>query len=130
MKKFAFAAVALLLSASAFAAEHGFVSPMMHDDVSDGIFRVNIEKVNGKEPHMGINQHVHTGKNTVTVSLVFNASWGQGMADTSADIYTKDIELNVEKGKNYYLGAKVDTKASQAAQADGSFWEPVIAEVH
>lgn len=124
--------VALSMSAAnALAAGgHAYISSIPHDHVKEGVFRVNIEKIEGKEPSPGPNHYAHVGEMPVTVSLVFNASWGKGMADTSKYIYMKDIVVNTEKGKHYYLGAKVDTNASPEAQADGSFWEPVIDEIH
>lgn len=120
----------LAVSAVAPAYDHGMVSSIPHDHTSDQVFRVNIEKIAGEEPSPGANHYAHVGKNTITVSLVFNSSWGKNMADTQKYIYMKDIEIEVEKGKHYFIGAKVDTSASEAAQADGSFWNPVIAEVH
>jgi len=120
---------AMLFATAAFAAEHGYVSAIMEPDPKEKLFPVNIEQINGKEIELGPINRLPVGSNEVLVSLVFNASWGSGMAATQEQIYTKTIKLDVEKGKTYYLGAKVDTDASAQAQADGSFWTPEIVRV-
>lgn len=115
----------LLLASAAQAADHGYVTTEPQDYPADNVFRVNIESVNGKEA-ISENTRVPVGENTVVVSLVFNSSWGTSMQETQDRIYTQTMKLAVEKGKTYFLGAKVDTAASEAAQNDGSFWEPVV----
>lgn len=117
----------LLMVGAVQAADHGYVTAEPEDHPKDNIFRVNIESVNGKESE-AINVRVPVGENKVTVSLVFNSSWGTAMEETQERIYTQEMMLNVEKGKTYFLGSKVDTKASPEAIADGSFWEPVVVE--
>jgi hypothetical protein len=109
------------------AADHGYVTSEPEDHPNDSLFRVNIERVNGKDSE-AINTRVPVGENTITVSLVFNSSWGSNMEESQGRTYTKDLILQVENGKTYFLGAKVDTNASAAAQSDGSFWEPVVVE--
>jgi len=117
----------VLLVGTAQAADHGYVTTQPEDHPADNIFRVNIERVNGKDAE-ALNTRVPVGENTITVSLVFNSSFGAGMEETQDRIYTKDMKLQVEKGKTYFLGARVDTAASDEAQSNGSFWEPVVVE--
>jgi hypothetical protein len=117
----------LLMANAAQAADHGYITSEPEDHPTDQVFRVNIESVNGKEA-LSENTRAPVGENTVVVSLVFNSSWGVGMQETQDRIYTKTMKLQVEKGKTYFLGAKVDTAASPEAQREGSFWEPVVVE--
>jgi hypothetical protein len=119
--------ISLLVVAGAQASDHGYVTSEPEDHPAEGVFRVNIEKVNGKET-VSQNTRVPAGDNTVVVSLVFNSSWGVGMEETGDRTYTKTMKLQVEKGKTYFLGARVNTEASAEAQRDGSFWEPVVVE--
>ena len=119
--------ISMLMTGLAQAADHGYVTAEPEDHPKDNIFRVNIESVNGEDSE-ALNARVPVGENTISVSLVFNSSWGLRMEETQDRIYTKDMTLQVEKGKTYFLGAKVDTAATDAAQADGSFWEPVVVE--
>ena len=117
----------ILLLGAAQAADHGYVTAEPEDHPADNVFRVNIESVNGKESESE-NTRVPVGENTVNVSLVFNPAWGTSMGQTEERTYTQDITLQVEKGKTYFLGSKVDTKASPEAIADGSFWQPIVVE--
>lgn len=122
--------LAMIFSTAALAAEHGFITGLLHAEPRDNLFPVSIEQINGKDAEFGPEYPAHVGTNKVLISLVFNAEWGEGMSQTQDNVYSKVIEVEVEKGKTYYIGAKVDTNASEAAQEDGSFWTPVIAEVH
>ena len=120
------ACVTVLASGAALAADHGYVTGIRADQPADKVFRVNIEKVNGDEPGPAPNVRVPAGKSSITVSLVFNSLWGETMQYTQQQIYQKDFVLEVEPGKTYFIGALVDTAASEDAQKDGSFWDPVI----
>jgi hypothetical protein len=117
----------MLLLGAAHAADHGYVTSEPEDHPADSIFRVNIESVNGKDSESE-NTRVPVGENTINVSLVFNSAWGTSMQETQERTYSQDITLQVEKGKTYFLGAKVNTKATEAEQSDGSFWEPIVVE--
>jgi hypothetical protein len=117
----------LMMTGLVQASDHGYVTTEPEDHPDKNIFRVNIESVNGKDSE-NINERVPVGENIITVSLVFNSSWGIAEQETQDRIYTKDMTLQVEKGKTYFLGSKVDTQASAEAQANGSFWEPVVVE--
>jgi len=120
------ACVAVLLSGQAVADDHGYVTGIRADQPADKVFRVNIEKVNGDEPGPSPNVRVPAGQSSITVSLVFNSLWSEKMQWTQQQIYEKEFVLDVEAGKTYFIAALVDTDASEAAQKDGSFWEPVI----
>jgi len=125
-----FLGLLLLFGTCALAAEHGFVTSILHAHPEDNLFPVDVEMIDGKNAGYGPNHHAHVGKRTVTVSLVYSDAWGSGMSATQNKIYTKDFDMTVEKGKTYYIAAKVDQQASAEAQRDGSFWNPVVAEVH
>ncbi len=120
--------LAMVFATTALASDHGYITGILDADPNESIFPVNIETVNGKNTNAP-NVDAPAGTNEVVVSLVYNSSWGHGMAGTQGMTYTKTIEVEVEEGKTYYLGAKVDTGASVEAQQDGSFWEPVITKV-
>lgn len=59
--------------------------------------------MNGKDSE-NINERVPVGENTITVSLVFNSSWGIGEQETQDRIYTKVMTLQVEKGQSKCSG--------------------------
>ncbi len=121
--------LALVFAGAAVAAEHGYIAPLPEPEPRNNLFEVNIEQINGKDAMDGPNFRAPAGKNEVVVSLVFSSEWGSGMSYTGGQIYYNTIEVDVEEGKTYYLGAKVDTSASEEAQVDGSFWTPVIVKV-
>ena len=102
----------------------------MHNDLPDeNVYRVNIEKINGSEKGMSANHRVSPGKHSIDVSLVFNPKWAPGMEKTMENIYYKSVEMELEAGKTYYIGAKVDTDASEDAIKDGSFWQPIVQKI-
>lgn len=122
------AAVGLAGCATRGSSDHGYVSAIPNDRPSQDIFRVNINQVDGRLASGGPNHRVDAGTHTITVNLVFNPAWGQGMQYTKDQIYSQDLEIEITPGVTYWLGAKVDTRASAAAQRDGSFWEAMVVE--
>ena len=129
MKKFVSVSVlitVLVFSGLAIAKDHGFINGLWKDVPKEGVFRVNIEKIDGRDARSGANKEVKVGSHDVKVSLVFDPKWGTGMNMTENDIYYQNINVDVEAGKTYTLGAKVNTHATSEQQKDGSFWEPII----
>ena len=118
--------ISVFFCSQALAAEHGFINAIIKDVPKENVFRVNIEKIDGKDPRMGFNQEVKPGTHSVEVSLVFNSSWGTGMSGTQDNTYYKTISVDVESKKTYTLGARVNTDATAEQQKDGSFWEPIV----
>ncbi len=132
MKKiFALAIVAasVLFAGQVSAAEWGYLTVIPNDHPGDSVYRVNIESIDGKMPDPGANAPVSPGTHVVKVSLVFNADWGTSMGLTEDNIYTDEISVDVAAKKTYFLGAKVNTKATSAEQMNGNFWDPVVASV-
>ena len=116
---------------SALAAKRGWLTAIASDIPADDVYRVNVNKVDGKEAGYGVNKAVKPGTREVEVSLVFNEKWsGANMRRAGSNIYYKTITIEVEKGKTYYLGAKVNTEASAEEVDAGSFWEPIVHRVH
>ena len=116
---------------SAMAAKRGWLTSIASDIPTENIYRVNVNKVDGKEAGYGVNKAVKKGAREVEVSLVFNEKWsGANMRRAGSNIYYKTISIEVEPGKTYYLGAKVNTDASAEEVDAGTFWEPVIHRVH
>ena len=116
------------LSSPLIAKEHGYITSIPMDHPAENVFRVNIEKIDGKMTNAAVNHAATPGSREVEVSLVFNPSYGVGMEKTAENVYYKTMTFDVEAGKTYFIGAKVDTHASAEAQDDGSFWEPLIYE--
>jgi len=125
----AIAAITVLFTAQVSAGEWGYLSTIPNDHPGESVFRVNIEDVDGKQPGPGVNAPVHPGSHAVKVSLVFNPEWGTGMGMTDDNIYYDMITVTVEADKTYYLGAKVNTKATADEQMTGDFWQAVIYSV-
>lgn len=123
------AVLACLVAAPALGSDHGYVTGVGNQDPENGIFRVSIDKINGKNASVRPNHEVPAGKNTITVSLMYEPAMGTNLAGIRDMVYEAEFELDVEAGKTYEIGAKVDTGASEAAQADGSFWKPVVVKV-
>lgn len=134
MKILKIISIIILLGApleSALAAKRAWVTAIAADIPANDIYRVNVNKVDGKEAGYGVNKAVKPGTREIEVSLVFNEKWaGSGMRRAGSNIYYKTIRLEVEKGKTYYLAAKVNTAASAEEQEAGTFWEPIVHRIH
>jgi hypothetical protein len=120
-------AVSVLFAGEALAAEWGYLTVISNDRPADSVFRVNIEAIDGKMNDIaGANVPVSPGTHVVKVSLVFNDEWGAGMGQTADNIYYDEISVDVAAKETYFLGAKVNLKATAEEQASGSFWEAIV----
>lgn len=127
----AFIAFSLIMAVSgwAYASDDGWITTVMKAYPEDQVYKLNIQRIDGKQPMDARQYRVDPGQHTVRVSLVLDYKWAPKLARiTSREIYSKEITFNVEAGKKYFLGGKVDPDASDEAQKDGSFWDPVIHE--
>jgi hypothetical protein len=122
----AIVAVSALFAGQVLAAEWGYLTVIPNDRPADSVFRVNIESIDGKLPDPGANAPVSPGTHVVKVSLVFNEEWGTGMGLTADNIYTDEISVDVAAKQTYFLGAKVNTKATSEEQMKGTFWEAIV----
>lgn len=116
----------LVFSGLAVAKDHGFINGLWKDVPKENVFRVNIDKIDGRDAPSGANKEVKVGTHDVKVSLVFDSKWGSGMSMTENEIYYQHISVDVEAGKTYTLAAEVNTHATSEQQKDGSFWEAII----
>ncbi len=122
----ALVAVSALFAGQVSAAEWGYLTVIPNDRPADSIFRVNIEQIDGKLPDPGANAPVSPGTHVVKVSLVFNEEWGTSMGLTADNIYYDEISVDVAAKETYFLGAKVNTKATSAEQTSGDFWNAMV----
>ena len=122
-------AVAITVSCTgwALAAEHGWAMSVMKAYPSDQVYRVNIQRVDGRQPIDAREYRLDAGEHTLRVSLILETQWAPKLTRIANDnIYSKEMTFTVENGTTYYIGGKVDPDASDEAQRDGSFWNPVI----
>ena len=108
------------------AAEHGWITSVPAPVLQDNIFPVNIQRINGRQPIDAAQYRVDTGEITVRVSVVMNPTLTPKLRIANDEISTKEFKMTVESGTTYQIGGRIDPNASNEAQRDGSFWEPVI----
>ena len=109
-----------------FAGEHGWVTSVMKADPADQVYRVQIYKVDGKQ-FDAREYKLDVGEHTIGVTLVLETQWAPKLARIAGGAtYEQAITFTVEDGVTYELGGKVDPDASDEAQRDGTFWQPII----
>lgn len=124
-----FASIALLTAATiASASTRGRVAAMLHDSIPKDLYVIEIVAINGQEAQTSHYHWVSVGEVTVSVRLKYNPHWGDALTAATSHPETKDLVVNVHGNRAYYIGAKVDLQADEAAQKSGDFWAPVIAE--
>jgi len=120
---------AILLSACASSGAgngHGYVTSVPQVVMQDSMFRVNIQRVNGKQPIDSRQYQVPAGEATIRVSLILDRNYAPQLVSAVEKIFTQELTFNVTAGVTYQVGAKVDLQASGEDQMSGNFWEPVI----
>jgi len=119
--------IALGCSGLAAAGEHGWITSVGKAIPTEQVYRVNIQRIDGKQPIDARQYKVEAGEHTIRVSLLLETQYAPKLARiTQREIYSKEMTFTVEDGLHYELGGKVDPNASDDAQRDGSFWDPVI----
>jgi hypothetical protein len=123
-------AISVFFTAQLVAHDAGYITTIPNAIPAKSILQVNLEAVDGKEPGLGVNTSVKPGTHQVKVSLVFNSMWGGTSLDmTNQKIYYANIDVDVEAGKTYFLGAEVDLNATPESVAEATFWRPVVYRV-
>ena len=120
---------AIILSACASTGDgkgHGYVTSIPQVVQQDSMFRVNIQRVNGKQPIDSRQYQVPAGEATVRVSLILDRNFAPQLVAAVDKIFTQELTFDVTAGVTYQVGAKVDLNASSEDQMSGNFWEPVI----
>ena len=120
---------AIILSACASTGDgkgHGYVTSIPQVVQQDSMFRVNIQRVNGKQPIDSRQYQVPAGEATVRVSLILDRNFAPQLVAAVDKIFTQELAFDVTAGVTYQVGAKVDLNASSEDQMSGNFWEPVI----
>jgi len=112
---------------SAVAGEDGWITSVSKAMPEDQVYRINIQRIDGKQPIGQREYRLDAGKHSIRVSLLIETQWAPQLARiVNKQIYSKEMTFTVAPGFTYFLGGKVDPDASDEAQRDGSFWDPVI----
>ena len=108
------------------AGDVGWIRNMPNAVVKDQVYRLNIQRINGKNPMPSHRYTVAAGEATIRVSLILEALWTPKLRGIQNDIWMKQFKMNVEAGTTYIIGGKVNPDASREEQQSGNFWHPVI----
>lgn len=123
----AFFTIALSVATGLSAKESAWITSVYQAVPQDQVYRVNIQRIDGKQGIDARQYKVDPGEHTVRVSLILETKFAPKLARiTNREIYVKEMKFTAEDGVTYFIGGKVDPDASDEAQRDGSFWDPVI----
>lgn len=131
MLKLKLVAVTTLLAlacipATAVAKEHGFVMSIMNVIPQEQMYKVQVQRIDDKNPQPAKEYYVAAGEHTFRVSLVPDPTWSPKLMYANHEIAVGEITIDIEDKTTYQIAGKVDPDASEEAQRDGSFWTPVV----
>ena len=106
----------------------GYIRSVPNVIVDEQIYRVNIQRINGKNPITSHRYTVDAGVATIRVSLILDAQWAPKLKMIQDDIFDQEFKMHIESGTTYVIGAKVNPDASKEEQEAGIFWTPTIVE--
>jgi hypothetical protein len=122
-----FSAIFLLSGcASTGGGEHSYVTSIPQTVPQDSVFRVNIQRVNGKQPIDAREYHVPAGEATIRVSLILDRKFMPQLISPANQTYTDEITFEAKPGMTYQLAGKIDEDATEAQIKSGDFWTPVV----
>ncbi len=93
---------------------------------ADNIYKVRIEKIDGRDQQPATKYRVGAGNHILTVSLMLDVYWTPKLTGPQTSTHTKTFNVSIEDDTTYQVGAKVDVDAPIESQLDGSFWEPIL----
>lgn len=108
------------------AGEHGYIESVPNAIVEEQVYRVNVQRVNGKNPMTSHRYTVDAGEAEIRVSLILEAQWAPKLKRIQSDIFSQEFKLNVEAGTTYVIGGKVNPDASEEEQDAGTFWKVIV----
>ena len=122
-----FIILCLGLSISPLAAADSWVTSIPYALSEDHVYKVRIERIDGKNVTNAFRYPLEAGEHTVTVSPLLDVEWSPDLVENPGDTSrSKDLKLIVKRGKTYQLAVKVDIDASIESQLDQSFWSPFV----
>jgi hypothetical protein len=120
------ALVMVFLNAGVNADMQGLVMSIPHAISDDNIYKVIIEEIDGVPQDPALNYRLAKGAHVIRVSIMLDVEWSPKLPGASEFVKEKEIELNIESGTSYQIGARFNVDAPIESQLDGSFWEPII----
>ena len=117
---------AIFYCTSVFAADGGYVMSLPYAISEENIYKVSIEKIDGRDQKPATRYFLRTGSHVVAVNMMLDVSWTPNLTGSQEITHTKNFDLTIEAGITYQLGAKVDVDAPLESQLDGSYWEPIL----
>jgi len=116
----------IFLPGLALAKEHGFVMSIMNVIPQEQMYKVEMQRIDDKNPMPAEEYYVAAGEHSFRVSLVPDPTWSPKLMYANHEISAREITITIEDKTTYQIGGKVDPDASEEAQRNGTFWEPVI----
>jgi hypothetical protein len=127
---FILALVAQILAyGTAHAADWGWVLSVPHALSGDHVYKVRVLEIDGEPQKELIRYAVPGGNHTVKVRMLLQVQWEPEFAEAPSGPGVKDLEIEVEPGRSYYLAARVDPNAPIESQLDRSYWKPFVYRV-
>jgi len=113
----------------AHAADWAWILSVPHALSGENVYKVRIVEIDGEPQKELIRYAVPKGKHTVTVRMLLQVQWDPEFAEAPPGPGVKELELEVEPGRSYYLAAQVDPEAPVESQLDRSYWKPLVYRV-
>lgn len=104
----------------------GHIQSIAKVNTEEQIYRVNIQRINGRQPPTHQSYAVDPGQATIRVSLILEAQWAPKLKRIQNDIFSQEFKMNIEPGATYLIGGKVNPDASHEEQDAGTFWHPTV----
>jgi len=110
-------------------AEQAWVMSIPYALSAEHIYKVNITAIDGTTRPAAVSYPLPAGKHRITAELMLDVEWEPDLLKGRRPPAVKVFELDVEAGKSYRLGARVDVDAPIEAQLNQSYWEVFVYQV-
>jgi len=108
------------------AADWAWVLSVPHALSGENVYKVRILEIDGEPQKELIRYAVPGGRHTIKVRMMLQVRWDPEFAEAPSGPGVKNLELELEPGRSYFLAARVDPDAPVESQLDQSYWEPFV----
>lgn len=93
---------------------------------NENIYKVRVESIDGVPTHMATRYSLSAGRHVFGLSMLLHVEWDPDLSDQTVSGRIKQLELDLQAGLTYQIGARLDPEAPIESQIDQSYWHPIL----
>ena len=118
--------LALLFSTSSLAESDVTVMSVPYALSGENIYKVRVESIDGVSAQAATRYNLSAGRHVFGLSMLLQVEWDPDLSEQTITGQIKELELDLQAGMTYQIGARLDPDAPLESQIDQSYWQPIL----